>query len=530
MSDSEYSENYSEPEEQEESYRNNTTSDPTEGNKVYHIKNGKRILLEDGEVPENLKEPILFGKKPEEKKEKHIIDFNKPKDQMVLIDDSGAPELKEADAMLETYERGDAFDQFFGKKKKAPAPKLLGWELQYPDLCTTIRNKVDTVIPIINFSKISEINNLEKLSTVLQSFRKLNSNTVLTFSGDFMHSGAFHCTSFDGRHIIHLFNQLGVNYITLSSEDLKNFQVLERIKEFKGTVLLSNIRDSSDQKLQNTYSYVVRSITDKSDFQNNIAFFGLSNLSEDSELTQNDTKSVISNLLDSKLKNKYDLVVTLSSLSLTDNFSVSGVDLTLGTFDYNIKVIKNKHTIVASDPDLESITVSVITFPKSSKNFTLQSHVIPLINIPADPQFTHTQYWKDLGIGELKVKYNFDFGRKYKTSIAKFYTFILKALSKIEGVGYIILNSQFKNLQFPESSYDLFKLFPEDTNLVKFAISDAQLLETILGDSRIIYTEVQHSNIILTTKQIAENIITDYITDFDVTLLEDLKTVLYKNL
>jgi hypothetical protein len=515
MSDSEDSDAYED--------KNNTTSDQGEANKVFHIKNGKKVVLEEGEVPDTLKEPILFGTEENPKKKKHIINFNKPKDKMVLIEDNGVSELQEADQMLEAY--GDPFEMWdkpHKVKKELQSLNLSGWELKYEDLFKAVRNKIDAVIPVINFSSVKNIENFTKLSTLYTRLKDLNTNTILTFSGDFCHGGIYHETSFSGRHIIHLFNQLGVNFMTLDKSDLENPEILERIKEFKGTVILSNVKDINKNKLLNTSGYILRTIKDKSNFENKIAFLGVA---DSTNFSSSNSKLEISEKLETKLKDKYDFVVVLSSLSLSDNCKLSESNLILAKHDYNMIVNTTQNKIISSDPDLESVTVSLITFPKGSKIAKLQSHLVYLNSIPENPEFIHLQYWKDLGLGELKIKYKFDFEKKF-TITTSLLNFLIKILLK-EQVN-IVMPKIFQDLPIPKNAYDLFTIFPGPNKLVKFQVTEAKILEQILGDFRLIYS-AQPSNLIITTLEIAETIITDYVEDLNVTIIGDLKTLLYKN-
>jgi hypothetical protein len=523
MSDSEYSET---SDVEEDNYE--TSSVNNSNNKVYHTKNGKRVPLGENEVPEVLKEPVLFEPKKKNKdEEEQKYNFNKPKDQMVLIEDKPISELQEAEDMLAKYS-DDPFSQFEKPKKKVETLNLSGWELKYSDIFKTINNKVDAVIPIINFSTIYDIDNIAKLSTLCNTFRKLNKNTILTFCGGLLEKGQFYETSFKGRHLIHLFNQLKVDFMTLSEQDLANDQLTSRISDFKGTVILSNVEEKNN-KIPGTFKYVIRKVIDKSNFENKICFLGLS----ESEIYDTlNPKEITSSIMETK---KVDISVALSALNFDDNLQIKA-NLILGKSNkYNLSSFAEKTKIITSDPNLNSVSVSIIQFPKGSREYTLQTHIISLIDIPEDINFSvHQNYWKDLGYDELRNKYKFDFSKIFKNPILKskaFLKFIIEALSKFKDIGYVILDPNvFAELGANIKTIDLFKLFPEEHKLVKFKITEPELLYKIMNDGRIKYSKVNDSNIIITTQNVAESIISEYIFDFDVQIVGDIKTLIYENL
>ncbi len=527
MSDNDESYNSS-PEEEYESDNYETSSTNNSTNKVYHTKNGKRVELQDGEVPEVLKEPILFKAKKNKDEEKKI-NFNKPKDQMVLIEDKETPELTEAENMLQRYE--DPFIQFKKSKKKPDPIKLSGWETEYEEIFKIIRNKVDTIIPIINFSTIHEFDNISKLSTLCNSFRKFNNNTILTFSGDFSNGGKFYETSFKGRHLIHLFNQLKVDFVTLNEDDLLNDQLNSRISEFTGTTILSNV-ENENTKIPGTFKYVIRKVTDTSNFENKICFMGFS---KSDKFDTFDISSTSSKILESKA-DKIDISIALSALDFEENLKIKNVALILGKSNkINLSSEYKKIKIITSDPNLNSISLSILHFPKGSKKYTLQTYIIPLSEIPDDSNFlVHQNYWQDLGFAELKNKYNFDLTKIFKNHNLRskaFLKFIIESLSKFKDIGYVILDPDlFVELKANLKATDIFKLFPEEHKLVKFKIQEPELLHKIIKDQRIVYSKINDSNIVLTTKDIAESIIAEYFDEFEVQIVGDIKTVIYENL
>jgi hypothetical protein len=528
-SESENSQDSQSSDHEENNYE--TSSHNNSGNKVYHTKNGKRVPLEDGEIPEILKEPVFYKSNKDKKTKEPVINFNKPKDQMVLIDDTKVSELDEAEELLAKYQ--DPFEAWFGsdKKKKSPEPlKLEGWELQYEELFKAMRNKTDAVIPIINFSKVRNFDNICKLSTLCNAFRKYNKNTIVTCSGDFTHGGAFHETSFEGRHMFHLFDQLKVDFLTIADSDY-NKHLPTRISEFKGTIILSNLKPEG-QKIPNTYSYVIRTIKDKLGFENKICFLGITDL----ESSSNPQKE-ITEILDVKLEHKFDLVVALSGMDFRKHLKIDRCNLILAkSTDINLLSAQNGSTIFTSDHDLKSVAVTIVTFPKGSKEYKLQNYVIPLSQLPDDQAFLiHYKYWKDLGFGELSTKYNCQFNTIFKNPLLKnnvFLKFAIKAISRILNTGYVILDPSIYNIEFPAngSPYDLFKLFPGKHSLVKVTIPEPEILESMLCDDRIVYSKVDHSNVIITSIEVAESILSEYVPEFNAEIVGDLKSALYKGL
>ena len=510
-----------------------TSSTNTSNNKIYHMKNGVRTELAPGEVPENLKEPVLF--KPDTTKKKPI-NFNKPRDQMVLIDDNKVEELEEAEAMLATYEEDDPFSAWEnnGKKVKPVVElKLSDWELKYSEIFQNLKNKESTVVPILNFSNISEFHNISKLSTLINSIKKFNKDIAITCSGNFSFSGGFNETSFKGRHMIHMMNQLKVDFITPGSLDIENPEILARFEEFSGTIICSNLKLSGGKRISKVSSYVIRTVG-----KFRICFLGLTDGKDADFETKSNYNEQIDEILSNKVKDKFDFVVLLSSLDLKENKKLKNVDLILSKSQgINTLSIIRSIPIFSSDENFDSVTLSLITYSKE-KVKRVKNCVISTDDIPEDRNFIiHSNYWKNLGFGELSSKYKINLIGNLnnnewneKNLLKKIFECINKYnQNRRLDVGYIVLSNELiNNLSLSKNAeiYDIFRLFPNEEKLVKIAINDLEILEKILQDQRLLHCRLDPSNIMITTKSIAENILSEYVLEISAVILDDVKIAL----
>lgn len=501
--------------------KNQSEEDEDDGKVYYTAKDGSKKILPDGMTPPRLREPIFIKSKKKKEdednteKKEHKIDFNKPKDQMVLIEDKPVEEFEEAEEMLAKY--GDPMDcEFFGGKKKKPNVALKDWELEYADIFGKVKEK----IPILNFSNIKEIDNFAKASTIINTFRKFNKDTIVTYSGGFSNSGGFESTSFKGRHIIHLLNQLKVDFLSLGTEDLENPEIIERISDFEGAIVNSNLKSRKGDKISRVSSYVIRKI------QNfKVCFLG-ANFSESENFKILDPKEELEELLDDTLKGKYDFAVLLSG----QNFGFKGINLVL-SYSSGINSLNfiGKIYVLASDINLESLSVSLI----DKKTKKVETAIISTQGIPEDKNFSmHTKYWKDLGSGELKAKFGVDINKSLGNKKIISQKILFQAIKKYNqgnkiDAGYIILDREMK-LKLAEESdvYDFFKLYPRDVKFVKIGINDLEILGRILEDQRTVYTKLEENNIILCSEDLAREVISEYLDEISALVLVDLKVIL----
>lgn len=149
------------------------------------------------------------------------------------------------------------------------------WGMNFADAQAPVPAK--TTVTLLNVNDIYEITasknggGFAELATLIKAERKAAKNSVLTVSGDFL-SPSIMSGLTKGAHMISLFNELGVNYISLGNHefDFGPDILNQRIKESKAAWVNSNVMDKSGKILAGT---VPTAILEADGFK--IGMFGL---------------------------------------------------------------------------------------------------------------------------------------------------------------------------------------------------------------------------------------------------------------
>ena len=495
-------------------------------------ENSESSDYDSQKVPAVLEEPVdqdavIYTENKKRRKPKPI-DLNVPLDQPVLLENKESP--KEFDEMEDKLAEFDkAMDQFGYfkpiKNKEIPKVEYTDWEQKYSFVLDNIKDG----IPILSFNSPIEFTNADRVSTLIKTFKKYNKNTTVIVGGTFYTGSGFSNTSFNGKHMIDIFNRLNVDFINFSEIDCSIEDFRERILEFKGTALTTNLKNIDFSKISKSSSFIVRK------FEDPVLFLAItSEFCTQEFCTIDSIKAIESNFKDAKY------VILCSTFQnneyIIDN--INDINLILSTGKNNKSYTYKDVKIANADPDFTSVYVHIL------KEENIISHLIPIDElIPQDPDLRITlKYWKELGYKELKVFNKIDPSLKLidlkneTLSTEKILQYLLIILEKKFTdfrVNAICISKNLIKKDFTGlvTGYDIYKNIPEINKICIMELDHQTYTEISsninLSNKIILNNQITEKIVIVTDENSLNNYISEYIEgEFTATLLIDIRLIL----
>lgn len=477
-------------------------------------------------------EAIEYHKRGRPTKE---IDLNAPPGKTVLLEGGESPkEFDEMEDKIKVMDSGikksNFFSPYYQQETQNQPLKLENWEQHFEEIIKKVSNKKN--IPILSINNIAEFQNISRLQSLVNTFRKYNKFTTLLAVGPLFIGSGFDGCTFEGKNIIDLLNKVKADFICLDRDDWNVASIHERITEFKQTILASNLQERQAK----IYRYTIRKFGDF-----NVLFLALTNSekAKDFEASIKELKQIKANLHD-----KYNFSVLLNSTDFSTEITENILDLNL------ILSAKVRNTIYSisntkycsADAELKSVVLNIIN--KTTGN--IESILIPLdYFIPQDPEIKiFSEYWVNLAYKELKtfnkVDPSLSIGEiKTPVPLLKFLIRSIELFLEEEKITahVICLDKSLsdKSLHGKIKGYHLYKFFPKQDNLVLFTIP-VQTYKEISNNFNLTNTvllkgEITDSVTLVTTEESLNLHILDHIEGgFSAQVYLDIRTLLLNTL
>ena len=517
------------------------------------INTSKRVIIknedsseeeyssDESKVPAILEEPVdddavIYTENKIRKKPKPI-NLNVPLDQPVLLETESPKEFDEMEDKIVEFDKGmDTFGFFESKNKREPKIEYTGFSSKIKFILEQCKSND---IPIISINSPIEFLGADKISTLIQTIKKYNSSVTVIATGPFYNGSGFSSTSFNGKHIIDIFNKLNIDFINFGNTDhhLDSTDFLDRITEFKGTALCTNLKNLNGTKISKTTSYLLRDYT-----FTKLLYIGISEENNCSYLKTVNEINVLKDIFE-KFKNKYEFAVLLSTCNDLKNKEIAEkfpeIKLICSNFNNNNLYTHMNCKIGNSEPNFKSVYLHIL------KKDEIISHLIPIDEtIPKDENLKITlRYWSDLGYKELKTLNTIDPNQtiiKLSTELTsdKLLQMILLTIEKKFDEFQINAVCLSKNLINKNSigtikGYDIYQIIPYIDRITILSLDKQTYTESSidpnLTNKIVLNNNIGDKIVVATTEQTIEKYITEYISgDFTATICTDIRLLIYE--
>lgn len=244
------------------------------------------------------------------------------------------------------------------------------------------------------------VGGLARLATLRKQLLEQNPNTFLILAGDVLSPSALGTATVDGerlagKHIVAVLNAIGLNYATFGNHefDLRETQLLQRLKESQFTWFSSNVRRADGTPFPGVADSVVFTVSDGADRQARIGMFGVTLASNSQPYVTYADAFEIARQRVNAMRDKADILIALTHLQLQDDIKMAEafpeIDLIMGGHEHeNIQIWRGADLtpIFKADANARTVYVHDLTYDTATGGLKMSSRLLPVDQtIPEDP-------------------------------------------------------------------------------------------------------------------------------------------------
>jgi len=276
-----------------------------------------------------------------------------------------------------------------------------------------------------------KVGGLARLATLRKNLLQQNLNTFMVLAGDVLSPSALGTAMVDGerlagKQIVAVLNAIGLNFSTFGNHefDLREQQLLQRLKESSFTWFSSNVRRTDGTSFPGVADSVVFTVTDQANRQVRVGMFGLTLDSNRQPYVAYAELFEIAKQRVTAMKGKVDILVALTHLRIDQDIALANafpeIDLIIGGHEHeNIQLRRGADLtpIFKADANIRTVYIQDLFFNTATRDLKISSRLQPIdATIPEDSTTAKlVQHWIDLAYAGFK-KTGFDPERIVTTS------------------------------------------------------------------------------------------------------------------
>jgi len=264
-----------------------------------------------------------------------------------------------------------------------------------------------------------KVGGLARLANLRKNLLQQNPNTFMILAGDLLSPSALGTATVDGerlagKQIVAVLNAIGLNFSTFGNHefDLREPQLLQRLKESTFTWFSSNVRRADGSYFPGVVDSVVFAVMD----QVRIGMFGLTLDSNHQPYVAYADPFEITEQRVAAMKDNVDILIALTHLRIDQDIKLAEVfpeiDLIMGGHEHeNIQLWRGADLtpIFKADANVRTVYIHDLLYDKTTRDLKISSRLQPIdATIPEDPETAKlVQQWVDVAYAAFK-KAGFD--------------------------------------------------------------------------------------------------------------------------
>jgi 5'-nucleotidase len=276
-----------------------------------------------------------------------------------------------------------------------------------------------------------KVGGLARLATLRKNLLQQNPNTFMVLAGDVLSPSALGTAAVDGdrlagKQIVAVLNAIGLNYSTFGNHefDLREPQLLQRLKESSFTWFSSNVRRTGGSYFPDVADSVVFTVTDRENRQVHIGMFGLTlDSNRQPYVAYADPFETAKQRL-AAMRDKVDILIALTHLRIDQDIALANafpeIDLIMGGHEHeNIQLWRGAELtpIFKADANVRTVYIHDLLYNTAARELKISSRLQPIdAAIQEDPETAKlVQQWVEIAYAAFK-KAGFDPARVVTTS------------------------------------------------------------------------------------------------------------------
>lgn len=239
-----------------------------------------------------------------------------------------------------------------------------------------------------------------RVARLLKDLTAQQPNTISLLAGDFLSPSALGTAKVDGarlagKQMVAALNTMGLEYVTFGNHefDLKEADLLERLKESNFTWISGNVKTGAGEAFPGVVPYILRTFTNPSGAQVRVAILAVTLDATDKDYVTYDEPLATIQRQVAALKDQVDVFIALTHLDASQDIelavSVPELDLILGGHEHENMLLrrgKDLTPIAKADANARTVYVHALAYDTATGKLEIDSAFLPVTDaIPEEP-------------------------------------------------------------------------------------------------------------------------------------------------